>query len=112
MLGTGADTHTGAAIKTLSYSGAELKLYIPKGKDTGWIESIEIKGNDIATSKGIRVGDDTGKLKQVYPGAAIFPDGRKDRVTYSHYITSGENFIRFYHKKGTIQRIHIYHELP
>ena len=111
-LGPGADTHMGSKIKTLTYPGLEVKFFIPKTTDTGWVLSIDVSDKNHATSKNIKIGDDSLALKKAYPNIQRFPDGRTNSTKASYYLSSGDDFLKFDLESGIIRRIQVYHEIP
>jgi hypothetical protein len=113
VLGNGSDTLTGSFVKKIEYEGLKLTLFSPKqnGK-TFWIFSIEITSPKYMTARGVKIGDNIDKLKQIYPDIDIAKDGRTDVNNCAYDITSDMySFLRFEVKDGVIKEIKIYQDL-
>ena len=114
QLGDGADTHRGAFVKQMNYDGLNLVLYAPRTADTGWIMRIVVKNDRYQTARGLKTGQDSSRIKQLYPEALKWPDGRKDQSKTPYYISNESEmlYLRFYVTSGRIDSIELYHDLP
>jgi hypothetical protein len=114
VLGDGADTHMGATIKSIVYPGLKLEIYVPKGKDTGWVMTMNASDSRHATSRGAKVGDSASRIKQLYPDGSVFPDGRNNKKRYAWYISDGSNYstLKFEIESETVKQIDLYYEIP
>lgn len=116
VLGSGADTHTGSIIKTLSYDGLEVKLFSPKGNGSYfWVMSMKVTSKVYAvTTKSIIIGDSVKKLKELYTEIEMAKDGRTDPNNCTYMLSSQDdyNYVTFEAKDGIISEINIYHEIP
>jgi hypothetical protein len=114
VLGDGADTHTGATITTHYYKGLKLTSYTPKSKKRGWIMSMDVTGGNYASARGVKVGDNVSRVKQLYPDGGVFPDGRNDKMRYAWYITDQGDYLtlKFEIAGDSVKEILLYHELP
>lgn len=114
VLGDGADTHMGATIKSIAYPGLKLEIYVPKGKESGWVMNMSATNSQYATSRGAKVGDSVARIKQLYPEGSVFPDGRNDKQRYAWYISDEGNYLtlKFEIASDTVKQIDLYYELP
>lgn len=114
QLGDGADTHRGAFVKQMNYDGLNLVLYAPGTADTGWIMRMVVKNDRYQTARGLKTGQDSSRIKQLYPEALKWPDGRKDQSKTPYYISNESEmlYLRFYVTSGRIDSIELYHDLP
>ena len=115
VLDNGADTFEGSRIKTLKYQGMEMKLFSPKGNDSGyWIMSMDISGSDIKTLKGISVGSTMEELKKAYSSIEVVPDGRSDKSTYTWRVSNEAEYkyMEYVIKDGIVTGIRLYVEMP
>ena len=114
VLAEGADTHMGAAVKTMDYNGLQLELYVPNGRDSGWIMNMKLTSDKYFTERGARVGDSAQRVKSLYPEGSKFPDGRNDPLNYSWYISDESHLftLKFDIEQELVKQILIYYEVP
>jgi hypothetical protein len=70
ILGEGADTFTGSALRTVDYGGFTLVLMAPRDAlDNFWILQMTATDDTVRTAGGIAVGDTLQALLEKYPEA-------------------------------------------
>lgn len=106
QLGQSSDTYNGSFVKKIKYSGAKVTLFSPKdnGK-TFWIMEMELTDARYLTARDIKVGDSVQKLKEVYPGINLFPDGRTDPNNCGYQTSTETKSLTFEVNNGVIKSI-------
>lgn len=103
------DTHQGSTVEEYKYEDINLEFFKPKGSNDSWLKSVEIKGGDWATARGIRVGDSLEDVKSMYPKAVPYDD---NKVLYTYHYTLGESVLLFKIDNDKVSRIKIEYNIP
>lgn len=102
-----SDTHQGSTVTEYKYDDINLLYFMPKGGNDSWLRTIEIKGGDWSTARGIKVGDSVDDLKKMYPKLAQLED---EDYMYSYQLA--ESMVMFGIQDDKVSRIKIEYNIP
>ena len=108
VLTLATDTHQGSTVEEYKYEDINLEFFKPKGSNDSWLKSVEIKGGDWATARGIRIGDSLDDVKSMYPKAVPYDNTN----LYTYHYTLGESVLLFKIENDKVSRIKIEYNIP
>ena len=109
VLTLGSDTHQGSTVIEYKYNDINLEYFLPKGGNDAWLKTIEIKGGDWATARGIKVGDSVADIRNMYPKLNEMTDGKSD---YQYTYQLEESVVMFGIQDDKVSRIKIEYNIP
>lgn len=107
VLTLASDTHQGSTVTEYKYEDINLVYFMPKGGNDSWLRTIEIKGGDWSTARGIKVGDSVDDVKKMYPKLAQLED---QDYMYSYQLE--ESMVMFGIQDNKVSRIKIEYNIP